>query len=79
MAAVVDPPQGPRAPVARPSAPAASLGPSAAVTASIDAYLGAGDGMASIMGLTLKVCAVLIVLIAVAWVIGVLPGAVRFF
>jgi hypothetical protein len=58
---------------------AQQLSASAAIDASIDAYLGAGDGMAMIMGLTLKVCAALIVLIAVAWALGVLPGAVRLF
>ena len=79
MAAVIDPPQGPRVPIADPSTPAAPLGTSAAATASIDAYLGAGDGMAMIMGLTLKVCGVLIVLIALAWAIGMLPGAVKLF
>jgi hypothetical protein len=74
MAAVIDPPQSPRTPVA-----ATSLGTSAAANASIDAYLGAGDGMATIMGLTMKVGAALVILIAIAWVIGLLPGAVRFF
>ncbi|MDQ6672634.1 MAG: hypothetical protein M3069_18155 [Chloroflexota bacterium] len=79
MAAVVDPPQAPRTSVASPPAPAGSPGISAAANTSIDAYLGAGDGMASIMGSTVIVCAALLVLIAAAWAIGVLPGAVRLF
>jgi len=48
----------------------------AASNAGIDAYLGAGDHMAIIMDITGKVC---MALIAVAWAIGVLPGAVRLF
>jgi hypothetical protein len=31
------------------------------------------------MDLTMKVCAVLLVLLAAAWALGVLPGAVRLF
>ncbi len=77
--AVTDPPLVPRVPVTTPAAPTAPLGISAAANASIDAYLGAGDGMARIMGLTLMLCSVLIVLIAAAWAIGVLPGAVKLF
>jgi len=79
MATVIDPPRVPRVPITTPSAPTVPLGTSAAANASIDAYLGAGDGMALIMGLTLKVCGTLIVLIALAWAIGLLPGAVKLF
>jgi hypothetical protein len=45
----------------------------------IASYLAAGDRVATFMSLTLKLCAVLLVLIAVAWVLGVLPGAYRLF
>jgi hypothetical protein len=76
MAAIIDPPH---VSAIEPPTVAPQLGLSAEVNASIDAYLGAGDGMATIMGLTLWVCGALIVLIAVAWVMGVLPGAVKLF
>jgi hypothetical protein len=52
---------------------------SAATDAGIDAYLVAGDGMASVMGLVMKVCVGLFVLIAIAWAFGFLPGAVKLF
>jgi hypothetical protein len=65
--------------VAEPAHSAAALGSSAEIDASINAYLGAGDGMATIMKLTMWACGALIVLIAIAWAFGALPGAVRLF
>jgi hypothetical protein len=64
--------------VAAPSAPA-RLGEDPLTDASIAAYLGAGERMQSLMDLTWKSCAVLLVLIAVAWALGLLPIAVRLF
>ena len=77
MVDVIVPPRGPAMPVVEPGPP--STAASAASNASVDAYLGAGDGMSAIMGITMKVCLALIVLIAVAWALGVLPSAVRLF
>ena len=51
----------------------------AATDASIAAYLGAGDRMASAMGIVMKLCAVVAVLLAAAWILGFLPIAVRWF
>ena len=45
----------------------------------IASYLAAGDRVAAFMGFTLIVCAVLLVLIAGGWALGLLPGAVRLF
>ena len=45
----------------------------------IASYLAAGDRVATFMGFTLVVCAVLLVLIAVGWALGLLPGAIRLF
>ena len=75
MVDVTVPLRGPGVAVVEPSPTAAS----AASNDSVNAYLGAGDGMAMIMGVTMKVCLALIVLIAVAWVLGVLPVAVKLF
>jgi hypothetical protein len=50
---------------------------SAADQASIDAYLGAGERMAVLMSLVWKLCVGLIGLTLVAWILGVLPVAVR--
>jgi hypothetical protein len=58
---------------------AARLGDNAATDASIAAYLGAGERMQSLMDLTWKTCAGLLVLIVVAWALGMLPVAVRLF
>jgi hypothetical protein len=68
-------------PVAIREAPAAAgwLGDNAATDASIARYLGAGDSIATLMDIGWKVCAVLFVLVAVAWALGVLPLAVRLF
>jgi hypothetical protein len=35
--------------------------------------------MATVMDLTLKVCVALLALVALAWVFGLLPGAVKLF
>ena len=51
----------------------------AATDAHIKNYLAAGDRVAGFMDLTMKVCAVLLVLLAAAWVIGILPAAYRLF
>ena len=75
MVDVIVPPRDPAVAVVEPSPPAAS----AASNASIDAYLGAGEGMSAIMGSTMIVCLALIVLIVVAWALGALPSAVRLF
>ncbi len=60
---------------------APSTGPVAtpATTASIDAYLESGERIRGLTDLALKVCMALLVLIAVAWAVGVLPGAVKLF
>jgi hypothetical protein len=76
MATLAVPPREPVVPVVQPAQTHAQLGSSAVVDASIAAYLGAGDRMAMIMGLTMKVCGALIVLLALAWALRVLPGAV---
>ena len=76
MVDVIVPPRGPAVAVVEPSSPPAT---SAATNASIDAYLGAGDGMSTIMGITMWVGLALIVLIAVAWALGMLPVAVKLF
>jgi hypothetical protein len=55
------------------------LGVSVASDASIAAYLAAGQRMATVMDLTLKVCVALLALVALAWVFGLLPGAVKLF
>jgi hypothetical protein len=70
------PPRDPAAAVVEPSLTHQQLGASAAVDASIGAYLGAGDRMAMIMRLTMIVCGVLIVLIAAGWAFRLLPGAI---
>jgi hypothetical protein len=82
MVELVVPPRVPPVPVVvpgKPSLPAQGLGSSPAVTASIDAYLGAGDGMARVMSITMVVGLALIVLVAVGWALGMLPGAVKLF
>ena len=56
-----------------------SLGDTPETDASIAAYLGAGERMQTLMDLTWKSCAVLLVLIVIAWAMGVLPVAVRLF
>ena len=55
------------------------LGDNSAADASIARYLAAGEGMRVIADVGWKICAALFVLVAVAWAVGVLPGAVRLF
>jgi hypothetical protein len=55
------------------------LGESAAADANIAAYLNAGDRMRVIMELTMIACAGLLLVVIVAWAVGLLPGAVRLF
>jgi hypothetical protein len=58
---------------------AAWLGDNPATDASIARYLGAGEGMLSIIDIAWKVFAALLVVLLVAWAVGLLPGAVRLF
>jgi hypothetical protein len=58
---------------------AVPLADNPATDASIAAYLGAGERMQTLMDLTWKACAGLLVLIVIAWAIGLLPVAVRLF
>lgn len=44
---------------------------------SIERYLSAGDQMARLMDATLKTCVGVAVLVVAAWVLGLLPAAVR--
>jgi hypothetical protein len=53
------------------------LGDNAAGQASIDAYLAAGDRMATLMGVVWRACLGLFVLVGLAWGLGLLPGAVK--
>ena len=50
-----------------------------ATQASIAAYLGSAERMLAVTDITWKVCAGLLVIVLVAWTLGVLPGAVRLF
>lgn len=47
--------------------------------ASISRYLASGERVRALMELGWKVCAVLMVLVALAWAFGALPGAVKLF
>ncbi len=58
---------------------AGRLGDNPITDASIAAYLGAGERMQTLMDLTWKTCAGLLVLIVIAWAMGLLPVAVRLF
>jgi hypothetical protein len=58
---------------------AAWLGDSPAANASILVYVRAGAQMLTLMDVTWKVGAGLFVLVALAWALGALPGAVRLF
>ena len=84
MTTVVEPSRATTPPEVAP-APAAAAGVatagphSAGDRASIDAYLGAGDRLAVQMSVAWTLCAGLIGLTLVAWVLGVLPVAVRLF
>jgi hypothetical protein len=67
-------------PISQTGPPAAAwLGDTLAANASIAAYVRAGERMLSLMDATCKACAVLFVVVALAWILGVLPGAVRLF
>jgi hypothetical protein len=67
-------------PVLEKSATAEWLGgENAAADASIARYLSAGEDVARFMDLGWKICAVLFVLVAAAWALGILPGAYRLF
>ena len=55
------------------------LGDSPAANASIANFVRAGEQMLTLMDVTWKVGAGLFVLVALAWALGVLPGAVRLF
>jgi hypothetical protein len=76
MATLGVPPRDPVAAVVEPARTHQQLGASAAVDASIAAYLGAGDRMSMIMRMTMIVCGVLVVLIAAGWAFRLLPGAI---
>ena len=52
-------------------------GESTEVQASIDAYLGSAERVAVLADVVWKLCFALAVVLVVAWVLGVLPGAVR--
>jgi hypothetical protein len=84
MATLAVPPLDPVVPVV-PVVPAVTLAQAskaewlAASNAGIDAYLSAGDHMATIMDITGKICMAFVVLIALAWALGVLPAAVKLF
>ena len=54
-----------------------SLADNPATQASIAAYLGSAERMLAVTDLTWKVCAVLLVIVLVAWAAGVVPGAIR--
>jgi hypothetical protein len=58
---------------------AGSLGDNAAANASIARYYKAGERMRVIADAGWKICVAFLVLIVAAWVLGVLPGAVRLF
>lgn len=51
----------------------------AATEASVAAYLAAGERMGVFVDICWKVCAGLMVLVALAWVFGLLPAAVKVF
>ena len=54
-----------------------TLADNPATQASIAAYLGSAERMLAVTDLTWKMCAGLLVVIVVAWALGVLPGAIR--
>lgn len=47
--------------------------------ASILAYLESGERIRQVMDLAFKACVAVLVLVALAWALGVLPGAVKLF
>ena len=56
-----------------------SLVDNSATDASIAAYMASGEHVRGLMDLVWKVCLALAIVVALAWVFGVLPGAVRLF
>ena len=50
-----------------------------ATNASIVAYLESGERIRRLTDVALKVCVAILVLVALAWALGVLPAAVRLF
>jgi hypothetical protein len=58
---------------------AASLPADAAIDASIARYLGAGERASTVMVMSMRVCIALLVLVVVAWALGLLPVAIRLF
>jgi hypothetical protein len=65
--------------VAVATVPTQTAAENAAVDASIAAYITAGERMQTLMDLTWKLCAVLAVLVALAWAFRLLPIAARLF
>jgi hypothetical protein len=59
--------------------PAAGSVDSPTTTASIAKYLESGERTRELMALAFKVCVAVLVLIALAWMLGILPGAVKLF
>jgi hypothetical protein len=59
--------------------PATSVAVSAATDASIAAYLAAGEGMRILAGWVFVACLGLMLVVAIAWALGVLPVAVPLF
>ena len=56
-----------------------NLADSPAATASIAGYVASGQRVRDVMDLVFKICVGLVALIALAWAVGVLPGAARLF
>jgi hypothetical protein len=56
-----------------------SLADSPAAKISIDRYVASGERVRGLMDIAYKVCLGVVVLVAVAWAFGVLPGAVKLF
>jgi hypothetical protein len=52
---------------------------SAATQSGVDAYLASAERMRGVADWTMKAGIVLVLLVLVAWALGVLPGAVRLF
>ena len=60
-------------------APSTGLVDTPATPGSVVAYLESGQRMRQLTDLVLKVCVTVVVLVALAWALGVLPGAVKLF
>jgi hypothetical protein len=59
--------------------PSAGLAETPATTVSVASYLESGERTRELMDLALKLCVAALVLVAVAWTLGVLPAAVKLF